>query len=131
MLDINEQKHNFYMKKFQSLDLKIFALNNTGYDFSCFKVKIDDILLNLIFVNPLFNDDNINSILECVNHFDFNLSKIFYSFQLDSIFMSGSLFRSMIRMENCKNNISQYSTTSLKDVTIFYILNNIGINSYR
>ena len=103
MLDNNKASFNFYWEKFESLNMKPYAVNDIGYQFNCFKVKMNGFILNMIFVPCIQREKTIHSIIEIVIGFDFNLSKIFYSFKFDAIYFFGHLFSPMFILEKNKN----------------------------
>jgi hypothetical protein len=108
MLDDDSVNFNFYLHKFKSQNLIPYAINNdVDYDFNCFKVNIDNFILNMVFVNKKYKKRYINSILEIVYFFDFNLCKIFYSFTLKAIYFDGSLFTPFLQLHNYESIIQR------------------------
>jgi len=61
----------------------------------------------MTFVNKNYKKRYINSILEIVYEFDFNLCKIFYSFDLKAIYIDGSLFTPFLQLNNYENIIQR------------------------
>ena len=79
-------------------------------------------ILNFIFVDSL----EYPSIFSFLNTFDFSLSKIFYSFNKDSIFIPCEIFAEYNRI-NCKFNL--YDNFKNKRIDIVDLLKN-EFNNY-
>ena len=68
--------------------------HESAYKFECFKVKTPrNELLNFVFVNRSCDKALMWTSLDVINDFDMDLSKVFYSYKFDSIFMHMSFFR--------------------------------------
>jgi hypothetical protein len=98
MLDSNNDNFNSYLSKFKLLNMNPSEINHEGYEFSTFKVLIESKMVNFIFVHRDIMNGTNETILDHIEKFDFNLTKIFYSYKLKCLFMNKSLFSPFLTM---------------------------------
>ena len=83
LMDTNNQKYDYYVSKFEHLNFKILQGKNSDYKFYSIKIDSNGFILNMIFINNMKYNNIVNYIADS---FDFNLAKIFYSFDHKKLF---------------------------------------------
>jgi len=116
MPDKDRKRFTKYLELFKNkYELCPFEINSRSYKFNCFKIIINNcVILNFIFVG------SSKSILEMILGFDFDLCKIFYSFDINSIFMNVTLFENFHKiMPFRKTPIKMKRTHNIQDLTYY------------
>jgi len=101
--DEQSLKFNFYSKKFKDiLKIELFDIIYTEFHQrnNSFKFKYQNFIFLFNFINK-YNVNNMEglSIFEFIFKHDINISKIFYSFSLSSVFVSSYMFNDFFNLK--------------------------------
>ena len=92
----NHNNYELYKSHLQSRKFKIYDDlngNDNQYKFNCFKINTKNgEILNFVFVNDEYQSRE-RSNFDLINEFDLDLSKIFYSYHFDSVYVHVSFFK--------------------------------------